>query len=239
MTSPDRSASRPAWPPPAYRPRWGDLPALAWLMARAGHRGRLAPVGTVFAWPVALMVMAMMHRQGHLAHHDRSATVVGRGRAVRARWRDRLGSGALVVASFIALLIAAGVPAAVATLGLRSPSAGSAVIGLLLGPVIIASSLRFRAVAVGWRTIRRPRNLDPSRPTLELANLYGAGTPATGRLCHAILDDAIARGWRILLAPRNPQLERIYRRWGFVPAGGGWMTYESEPTSGSGRESEI
>jgi hypothetical protein len=66
--------------PDHLRPRWRDLPALAWLAVRGlDTRLQAVPIlGRVAAWcalPMMLLTMACAHADGHLAARDRHAVL--------------------------------------------------------------------------------------------------------------------------------------------------------------------
>ncbi|MGB8019997.1 MAG: GNAT family protein [Candidatus Nanopelagicales bacterium] len=226
--------------PADLTPRWRDLPALAWVLARAympGPRWWAVPAAVVSAVVFAAPYLAAVHAVGGLA-----ALATGRARALvipDARRPAVHAAGLIGFAVSMATVVAAAwvltqliypLPALMASTALLFGSWAAPFI-----PTLAAGVQRARARArasVG----AAPTPMAGDHPAALLGYLAswpqrtGAGAQLISRICvHADLARVEVR-----LNARNPEAGRLYQRLGFTYDGPGSLGMTRSPTPVAG-----
>lgn len=201
-------------------PRWRDLPALAWVLARAymsGPRWWAGPAAVVSAVVFAGPYLAAIHAVGGLAALSTCrarALVVPDARRPDVHAAGLIGFAAsmvtVVTTAWCLTVVVYPIPALVPATALLFAS--------WAGPFILtlaASARRARARARGEATIAPIRPADPAVLVGYLAawpQHTGAGTQLTARIC-ALADQAQVT---MRLDVRNPAAGQLYQRFGFA-----------------------
>ncbi|HET9655327.1 MAG TPA: hypothetical protein VFP72_08230 [Kineosporiaceae bacterium] len=210
--------------PAELQPRWRDLPAVAWTVARAFAPRRLGAVLAVTGAPLVFLPSLVAARAcGELAASPArdAALVVQRSGPGAPNLRRRLVTAATAVASFVvvggtsavaALTVGtaaaqAGVPAELA--GLGAGVAGAVPVLLGAGSVLASAP----AAARGWWQERDDRR---SGAHLSVA-VFAAWPPGQGkgtRLAEQVAAALENTDLPIVASARTPDLARVYTRWG-------------------------
>lgn len=219
-------------------PRWRDLPALAWVLARAympGPRWWAGPAALVSAVVFAGPYVAAVHAVGGLA-----ALSTGRARALvvpDARRPDVHAAGLIGFAASMAAVVTtawgltfvvAPIPALVTATALLFASWAAPFI-----PTLAASARRAPARARGEAPAAPTRPTDPAVLVGYLAawpQHTGAGAQLTARIC-ALADEAQVA---MRLDVRNPEAGRLYQGFGFAYDAPGAVSMTRRPRPAAG-----
>lgn len=227
-----------------FEPLWCWIPGLALALARTWGTvsGRLGRVGAVTAVPAVVLMflpaLVASRVTGNLAAiSPHAALTTSPQRPASARRRYLLLWGLCVFGVLLApgLLVAA----VMALLLVLAPGAGYVVAGICLLEAVLAL-VDYTGMIQGGLQGPKMRRLSgvlmDSGSVAEIGNLgaWPRGSGHGSRLleaCHAEL--AASRRWdAVLIAPRTPELESVYGRYGFEVLDGarGFMIASSSAT---------
>lgn len=216
--------------PLRYQPRWRDLPALAWIAARA--YAPTSPPSHVLAGFVAVCSLLLwlptvitMRAGRHLAALDRHAMVevaaIGDSQPVAARLR-LTGAAVTALLTLLLMMITLGIFVADLSLrvGLGKHAAMTVAAGVVVVPTVIAVAAMepwrvIRSAPPLARTIRALHSKAPATPVWRLGAMatwpHGSGH---GNALHTGLLRDWPRDGHVVCYPRNRAVEEWYRRLG-------------------------
>ena len=214
--------------PTHLRPRWRDLPALAWLVVRRLDTALQATpllglMAAGCATPLMLLALVCAHADGRVAAHDRHAVIwirplTATGRSVHTR-RECAINAAVLVPWLTVLLFAVALGTADQTLTVVRAVALSLASSIMAGHLLAVFAVHRRRDLI-TRTSQWLRHLAPHAGVplvLVLCLVADPATLAVVVLLRALREQADQAGLGVVATARDESLLAGYRANGFVP----------------------